>query len=185
MIVTQIRPRRRSCCSNLVLRRAPRPHDMKLRQHGRRSWPCWLPNAGNHPPVKTARKGTPHEKSSSPRESCFFRGLDWRGVSMLHRAAIPLVTHSAASCLVPGDLLVLHLKIDIFCHLSIFFLTSAHKRPFLREKQGKSRQFIFRIGVDFRRVFCYNVVGYFAAVHPPPFYCGGKQTASAERGAFA
>ena len=125
MIVTQIRPRRRSCCSNLVLRRAPRPHDMKLRQHGRRSWPCWLPDAGNHPPVKTARKGTPHEKSSSPRESCFFRGLDWRGVSMLHRAAIPLVTHSAASCLVPGDLLVLHLKIDIFCHLSIFFLTSA------------------------------------------------------------
>lgn len=44
---------------------------------------------------------------------------------MLHRAAIPLVTHSAASCLAPGDLLVLHLKIDIFCHLSIFFLTSA------------------------------------------------------------
>ena len=31
----------------------------------------------------------------------------------------------------------------------------------------------------FRRVFCYNVVGYFAAVHPPPFYRGGKQTASA------
>ena len=100
---------------------------MKLRQHGLRSWPCWLPNAGNHPPVKTARKGTPHEKSSSPRESCFFRGLDWRGVSMLHRAAIPLVTHSAASCLASGDLLVLHLKIDIFCHLSIFFLTSAVK----------------------------------------------------------
>ena len=44
---------------------------------------------------------------------------------MLHRAAIPLVTHSAASCLASGDLLVLHLKIDIFCHLSIFFLTSA------------------------------------------------------------
>ena len=127
MIVTQIRRRRRGCCSNLVLRRAPRPHDMKLRQHGLRSWPCWLPNAGNHPPVKTARKGTPHEKSSSPRESCFFRGLDWRGVSMLHRAAIPPVTHSAASCLAPGDLLVLHLKIDIFCHLSIFFLTSAER----------------------------------------------------------
>lgn len=126
MIVTQIHPRRRSCCSNLVLRRAPRPHDMKLRQHGLRSWPCWLPNAGKHSPVKTARKGTPHEKSSSPRESCFFRGLDWRGVSMLHRAAIPLVTHSAASCLASGDLLVLHLKIDIFCHLSIFFLTSAN-----------------------------------------------------------
>ena len=55
---------------------------------------------------------------------------------MLHRAAIPLVTHSAASCLASGDLLVLHLKIDIFCHLSIFFLTSAlfmqsilHKQP--------------------------------------------------------
>lgn len=127
MIVTQIRPRRRSCCSNLVLRRAPRPHAVKLRQHGRRSRPCWLPDAGNHPPVKTARKGTPHEKSSSPRESCFFRGLDWRGVSMLHRAAIPPVTHSAASCLASGDLLVLHLKIDIFCHLSIFFLTSAEK----------------------------------------------------------
>ena len=138
MIVTQIRPRRRSCCSNLVLRRAPRPHDMKLRQHGRRSWPCWLPNAGNHPPVKTARKGTPHEKSSSPRESCFFRGLDWRGVSMLHRAAIPLVTHSAASCLASGDLLVLHLKIDIFCHLSIFFLTSAF--PHLFGKENNSLQ---------------------------------------------
>ena len=139
MIVTQIRPRRRSCCSNLVLRRAPRPHDMKLRQHGLRSWPCWLPNAGNHPPVKTARKGTPHEKSSSHRESCFFRGLDWRGVSMLHRAAIPLVTHSAASCLAPGDLLVLHLKIDIFCHLSIFFLTSALFPPFLAICQNVRR----------------------------------------------
>lgn len=72
IIVTQIRRRRRGCCSNLVLRRAPRPHDMKLRQHGRRSWPCWLPDAGNHPPVKTARKGTPHEKSSSPVRAAFF-----------------------------------------------------------------------------------------------------------------
>ena len=130
MIVTQIRPRRRSCCSNLVLRRAPRPHDMKLRQHGLRSWPCWLPNAGKHSPVKTARKGTPYEKSSSPARAAFFRGLDWRGASMLHRAAIPLVTHSAASCLASGDLLVLHLKIDIFCHLSIFFLTSALSDPY-------------------------------------------------------
>ena len=77
------------------------------------------------------------------------------------------------------------LYFDIFCQYCKFILTSAHKRPFLREKQEKSRQFIFRIGVDFRRVFCYNVVGYFAAVYPPPFYCGGKQTASAERGAFA
>lgn len=58
--------------SILVLRRALRPHDMKLRQHGLRSWPCWSPNAGNHPPVKTARKGTPHEKSSSPVRAAFF-----------------------------------------------------------------------------------------------------------------
>lgn len=70
--ITQIRRRRRGCCSNLVLRRTPRPHDMKLRQHGLRSWPCWLPDAGNHPPVKTARKGTPHEKSSSPVRAAFF-----------------------------------------------------------------------------------------------------------------
>ena len=126
MIVTQIRPRRRSCCSNLVLRHAPRPHDMKLRQHGLRSWPCWLPNAGKHSPVKTAREGTPHEKSSSPVRAAFFVVLIGVVFPCYIAQRYRFVTQPAASCQAPGDLLVLHLKIDIFCHLSIFFLTSAY-----------------------------------------------------------
>ena len=38
--------------------------------------------------------------------------------------------------------------------------------------------------MDLRRLFCYNDAGYFAAVHPPPFYRGSTDTPPAERGAF-
>ena len=127
MIVTQIPDRFRRRCSNLVLRRAPRLHDMKSAS----AWPAKLAmlvtQRRESPVCQDRPQGRSAWKKQLPRESCFFRGLDWRGVSMLHRTAIPLVTQLAASCLAPGDLLVLHLKIDIFCHLSIFFLTSAKK----------------------------------------------------------
>ena len=125
MIVTQFPDPFRRRCSNLVLRRAPRLHDMKSAS----AWPAKLAmlvtQRRESPVCQDRPQGRSAWKKQLPRESCLFRGLDWRGVSMLHRAAIPLVTHSAARCLAPGDLLVLHLKIDIFCHLSIFFLTSA------------------------------------------------------------
>ena len=126
MIVTQIPDRFRRRCSNLVLRRAPRLHDMKSAS----AWPAKLAmlvtQRRESPVCQDRPQGRSAWKKQLPRESCFFRGLDWRGVSMLHRTAIPLVTQLAASCLASGDAAVLHVKIDIFCHLSIFFLTSAY-----------------------------------------------------------
>lgn len=96
---------------------------MKSRQQDLRCRSCCLHNAGKHLPVKTARKGALHEKSSSPARAAFFRGLDWRGASMLHRAAIPLC--NTARRQLPGVRwrCCVTSKFDIFCHLSIFFLT--------------------------------------------------------------
>ena len=135
MIVTQFPDRLRRRCSNLVLRRAPRLHDMKSAS----AWPAKLAmlvtQRRESPVCQDRPQGRSAWKKQLPRESCFFRGLDWRGVSMLHRTAIPLVTQLAASCLASGDLLVLHLKIDIFCHLSIFFLTSALSPEFCSAKR--------------------------------------------------
>ena len=125
MIVTQFPDRLRRRCSNLVLRRAPRLHDMKSAS----AWPAKLAmlvtQRRESPVCQDRPQGRSAWKKQLPRESCFFRGRDWRGVSMLHRTAIPLVTQLAASCLASGDAAVLHVKIDIFCHLSKFFLTSA------------------------------------------------------------
>lgn len=123
MIVTQIRPRRRSCCSNLVLRRAPRPHDMKLRQRGLCSRPCWSPCAWNHRSVKTARKGALHEKRSSPARASFFvvlTGWCFRATSRSDTACntlrrqLPGVRRS--SCVTPQDryfLSFVHFLLDI------------------------------------------------------------------------
>ena len=128
MIVTQFPDRFRRRCSNLVLRRAPRLHDMKSAS----AWPAKLAmlvtQRRESPVCQDRPQGRSAWKKQLPRESCFFRGLDWRGVSMLHRTAIPLVTQLAASCLAPGDAAVLRIKIDIFCHLPKFFLTPAQAK---------------------------------------------------------
>ena len=134
-----------------MLRRAPRPHDMRSRQQDLRCRSCCLHNAGKRLSVKTARKGALHEKSSSPARAAFFRGLDWRGVSMLHRAAIPLC--NTARRQLPGVRwrCCVTSKFDIFCHLSIFFLTpgkcfSAYKHRKVPYEEGK-RKFIYT-GID-------------------------------------
>lgn len=125
MIVTQIPGSCRHCCSNLVLRRAPRLHTMKLRQHDLRSWSCWLLNAGNHPSVKTARKGTLHKKEQLHGELLFFVVLTGGVFPCYIAQRYRFVTQPAASCLASGNALVLQFKFDFFCHLSIFFLTFA------------------------------------------------------------
>ena len=118
---------------------APRPHTVKLRQHGLCSRPCWSPCAWNHRSVKTARKGALHEKRSSPARASFFvvlTGWCFRATSRsdtlfpsspprgLHRRAVTHRPPPASGC---SRFSVLHLNIDIFCHLSIFFLTSARR----------------------------------------------------------
>ena len=136
MIVTQIPDRFRRRCSNLVLRCTPRLHDMKSAS----AWPAKLAmlvtQRRESPVCQDRPQGRSAWKKQLPRESCFFRGLDWRGVSMLHRTAIPLVTQLAARCLAPGDAAVLHVKIDIFCHLSKFFLTPARGKGCPRREIG-------------------------------------------------
>ena len=76
----------------------------------------------SRPPVRALCK----KKSSSPVRAALFLGLDWRGVSMLHRAAIPLCNTTRFE--LPGvrRRCCVTSKFDIFCHLSIFFLTSTH-----------------------------------------------------------
>lgn len=105
-----------------VLRRIPRPHDMKLRQQDLRCRSCWLPDAWKHPSVKTARKGT-RTKSSSPVRAAFFVVLTDRIFPCYIAQRYRFVTHLAASCQASGTAVVLRLKFDIFCQLSKFFLT--------------------------------------------------------------
>ena len=74
-IVTQFQDPGAGAAASSVLRRAPRLHHLKLRQHGLPRRPCWLLNAGKRLSVKTARKGALHEKSSSPVRAAFFMVL--------------------------------------------------------------------------------------------------------------
>ena len=70
------------------------------------------------------------KKAAPPRELPFFVVLIGEVLPCYIAQRYRFVTQPVASCQASGGAVVLHPKFDIFCHLSIFFLT----RSFVREK---------------------------------------------------
>ena len=126
----------RRCCSSFRVTLRPASSSYKIAS----AWPAaqaMLVTQRRETSVcQDCPQGHSHKKAA-PRESCFFRGLDRRDISMPHRVAIPLCNTTRFE--LPGvrRRCCVTSKFDIFCHLSIFFLTSTFYGTICAAKHGR------------------------------------------------